>query len=286
MNTLGNVVNLKKNCRWIYLAVGTMALLFAGIIYAWSILKVPFSENFGWSDNDLATVFMITLSCFCLGCIFSGFLMHRLGARNILLIGALLSAGGFTLVSRISGSSIIPLFIGYGLLAGTGIGIVYNCILVVINAWFQDKKGLSIGILMMGFGASSMLFGNIASFLIASPAFGWRNVFFAFALCIGTMVCIAALFLRLPPSDNASAADAAKRLSEPEINYSPRSLLRRKSFWLLFIAMSLIGSVGSSVFGFSRDFSLSIGINAQIAALLVGVLSIANGFGRVLAGLL
>ena len=41
----------KTNIRWLYLAVGTFAMLFAGILYAWSILKAPFSVEFGWSNG-------------------------------------------------------------------------------------------------------------------------------------------------------------------------------------------------------------------------------------------
>ena len=43
----------KTNIRWLYLAVGTFAMLFAGILYAWSILKAPFSVEFGWSQSHL-----------------------------------------------------------------------------------------------------------------------------------------------------------------------------------------------------------------------------------------
>ena len=46
----------KTNIRWLYLAVGTFAMLFAGILYAWSILKAPFSVEFGWSPSDLTVV--------------------------------------------------------------------------------------------------------------------------------------------------------------------------------------------------------------------------------------
>ena len=35
--------------RWLYLAVGTVTMLFAGIIYAWSILKTPLATEFGWA---------------------------------------------------------------------------------------------------------------------------------------------------------------------------------------------------------------------------------------------
>ena len=35
--------NTKQNLsvRWAYLVIGVIAMLFAGIIYAWSILKAP-----------------------------------------------------------------------------------------------------------------------------------------------------------------------------------------------------------------------------------------------------
>lgn len=54
----------KTNIRWLYLAVGTFAMLFAGILYAWSILKAPFSVEFGWSPSDLTLNFTITMSFF------------------------------------------------------------------------------------------------------------------------------------------------------------------------------------------------------------------------------
>ena len=57
----------KTNIRWLYLAVGTFAMLFAGILYAWSILKAPFSVEFGWSPSDLTLNFTITMSFFCMG---------------------------------------------------------------------------------------------------------------------------------------------------------------------------------------------------------------------------
>ena len=69
--------------RNIYLAVGTVGLLFAGILYAWSILKVPLSSEFGWTNSQLATSYTITISLFCLGCIAGGDAVS--GAATVIL---------------------------------------------------------------------------------------------------------------------------------------------------------------------------------------------------------
>lgn len=39
--------------RWFYLAIGVIAMLFAGILYAWSILKSPLTAEFGWGPQNL-----------------------------------------------------------------------------------------------------------------------------------------------------------------------------------------------------------------------------------------
>ena len=51
--------NLAK--RWLYLACGVFAMLFSGVLYAWSILKIPFKEIFAWSDSSLALNFTLTM---------------------------------------------------------------------------------------------------------------------------------------------------------------------------------------------------------------------------------
>ncbi|MBE6815577.1 MAG: OFA family MFS transporter, partial [Ruminococcaceae bacterium] len=57
--------NLTK--RWFYLFTGVFTMLFSGVLYAWSILKIPFKEDFGFSDSTLAFNFTLTMCFFCLG---------------------------------------------------------------------------------------------------------------------------------------------------------------------------------------------------------------------------
>lgn len=100
----------KTNIRWLYLAVGTFAMLFAGILYAWSILKAPFSVEFGWSPSDLTLNFTITMSFFCMGGLLGAQISKRMGSRFAIVISGLLASGGFALTSLLTGTSVALLY--------------------------------------------------------------------------------------------------------------------------------------------------------------------------------
>ena len=57
-----NKTNPHISVRWRYLTIGVIAMLFAGILYAWSILKSPLSSAFGWSASQLALNFTLAMS--------------------------------------------------------------------------------------------------------------------------------------------------------------------------------------------------------------------------------
>ena len=76
---------LKK--RALDLAAGTIAMLFAGVIYAWSLLKVPLAKNFGWSASALTLNFTLTMCTFCLGGFLGGRLAAKWGARPVVAAG-------------------------------------------------------------------------------------------------------------------------------------------------------------------------------------------------------
>ena len=72
--------------RALYLVAGVFTMLFSGVLYAWSILKIPFKEVFGWSDSALALNFTLTMCTFCLGAFFGSLICRRIGPKITLLI--------------------------------------------------------------------------------------------------------------------------------------------------------------------------------------------------------
>ena len=95
--------------RWLYLIIGTAVLLFLGLIYAWSIFKVPFSGIFpDWTIAQMSLTFTISMIFFCLGGFAGGLLSKRFSVRVRYLISAVMLFVGFFAVSTLKADSPAP----------------------------------------------------------------------------------------------------------------------------------------------------------------------------------
>lgn len=275
--------------RWFNLAIGVVAMLFAGVLYAWSILKAPLATEFGWGTSQLALNFTLAMSFFCVGGLLGAQLSKRAGSRIALIIAGLLSASGFILTALLRDASVVMLYISYGVLAGLGIGIAYNVLIATVSAWFPDKKGLCSGCLMMGFGASALILGNAANALFKSDI-GWRSTFIILGVAICVVLFLAGLLLQKPSEDitlpQPKVTKSAGTENFESKDYTSGQMLRRPSFWMAFICISFLAAVGSSVISFAKDLALSVKAPESLAVSLVGVLSVCNGLGRILTGAL
>jgi len=278
-------MNTQTKCsvRWTYLIIGVIAMLFAGVLYAWSILKDPFVNT--WTVSALALNFTLAMGFFCIGGLLGARLSKKAGHRIALIVAGILSALGFILTAKLSGM----LYLTYGVLAGTGIGIAYNVTIATVSAWFPDKKGLCSGCLMMGFGASALLLGNVADSLFKS-SLGWRNTYMLIGGAICVVLVLAGLLLKKPDENTVLPEAKTKKAATAETfekkDYTSGQMLCRGSFWMAFISISFLAAVGSSVISFAKDLALSVKAPEALAVSLVGVLSICNGVGRILTGAL
>ena len=284
-----NKMNSNISIRWIYLIIGVIAMLFAGVLYTWSILKAPLASEFGWSTSALALNYTLAMTFFCVGGLLGAQLFKRVGTRIALIIAGMLAASGFTTTGLLQGTSVAMLYLSYGVLASMGIGIAYNVLIATVSAWFPDKKGLCSGCLMMGFGASALILGNVANALFKSDI-GWRTTYIILGIAICIILITASLFLQKPGTDitlpKPNVPKASKEEDFQQQDYTSGQMLRRPSFWMAFICISFLAAIGSSVISFAKDLALSVGAAETLAVSLVGVLSVCNGLGRILTGTL
>jgi OFA family oxalate/formate antiporter-like MFS transporter len=278
--------NLKK--RYIYLAVGVFTMLFSGVLYAWSILKTPFKADYNWSDSVLALNFTLTMCFFCLGAFFGSLICKKIGPKVTLILAGILVGIGFSSTGLLSAETPSLLYLTYAVLAGSGIGISYNVVVSTVNAWFPDKKGFCSGCLMMGFGVSTLLLGNLISKFFEMPSIGMSKAYIILGVVIGIVLVFAGLILRRPDTNVVFPETKAKKASVKEAfevrDFTTKEMLKSFTFWRAFAFMALITAVGNSVISFARDLVLSVDAAPALATTLVGVLSIFNGVGRILTG--
>lgn len=274
--------------RWIYLAVGVFTMLFSGVLYAWSILKIPFKEVFAWSDSALAFNFTLTMCFFCLGAFAGSLICKKIGPRITLVLAGILVGVGFAGTGLLNAEQLILLYITYAFFAGSGIGIAYNVVVSTVSAWFPDRRGLCSGCLMMGFGISTLLLGNIVSKLFEHPAMGWDKTYIFLGITLAVVLLAAGWILRRPTADVKLPAPEKKKNAAEETferkDFSTVEMLKSFTFWRAFVCMAFITAVGNSVISFARDLVLSVDAAPALATTLVGVLAVFNGLGRILTG--
>ncbi len=274
---------------WLYLLLGFIIQLFIGLIYAWSILKVPLLEEFHWTATQLALTYSLSICFFAFGGILSGMISDKVNVRARMLVSALLISSGFLISACLDGRSTVPLHIAYGVFVGTGTGIVFNTVISETMKWFPNRKGLCSGVLGIGYGLSSLLFGNISAQLIDNPIVGWRATYALLGVSPGFIVLLGAILMRTPREtmDNAIISCHMENMAiEESRNYSSKEMLHRFSFWKLFIFFTLLASIGSTALSFAKEYSITLGGSEFFSLNLVGVISVCNGLGRISAGIL
>lgn len=274
-------VEQSKKVRWGYLALGVILLLCLGLIYAWSVFRAPLEAEFGWSKAQTSVTFSVSMTMFCLGGLTSGIVSGKKGPRFTLAACAVCLLLGFSLASRIN--SLPGIYITYGGFCGFGVGLGYNATISTLMRWFPDKQGLVSGITLMGFGFGGMLLGTLGASLIT--ALGWRTTFLIFAVAFAVIMLVGALLLRTAENAFVEAVATGGKKKEAVEETPWREMLRRPNFWLCFVWAVILSAAGLAIINEATTYAAPfVGGNLTRAAALAGMVSIANGVGRVISG--
>ncbi len=253
-----------------------------GAAYAWSVFRIPLAKEFGWSIAEVSATF--TICWFFLGCTaaLGGLWLNRLGPRTVAVIAGILWGGGVFL-SSFSAHKLWLLYLGYGVIGGSGLGTGYIVPIAVLVKWFPDRRGLITGIAVAGFGAGALIAAPIAGELIRSvglmPTFAWLGAAY------GVFAVLSGLFMQNPPEGWHPAGwqpTAAQLTQRSNRDFSLGESLRTWQWWALCGLMSINTIAGLSILSQAAPIFQEMGkMSAGTAATLVGVISIANGVGRI-----
>lgn len=275
MNTKSDHLGL---LRLGYLAVAVLLLLCLGLIYAWSVFRTPLEQEFGWNKAQTSGIFSISMMTFCLGGLTSGIISGKKGTRFTLVCCALCLAAGFIGAARVT--TLYGIYISYGGLCGFGVGLGYNAVLGLIIRWFPDNQGFVSGISMMGFGLGGMVLGILGARMIT--LLGWRTTFWLLGVIFSLLMLAGGTILRAPPKA-CSREMRAPAYAVEELTW--QEMLHRRNFWIFAAWAVVMTAAGLAIINEATTYAADfVGGDLVRAAALGGLISVANGVGRVLFG--
>ncbi len=278
----------KVKNRWL-MAIGAMAIhMCIGSVYAWSVYVNPIQSTMAWTLTDVTITFSVAI--FFLG--LSAALMGKFVEKNGPRVAATLAAVLFGLGTIGSGLAIhleskTLLYLTYGVLGGTGLGIGYISPVSMLVKWFPDRRGMATGLAIMGFGFASAISGPAIKLLIDSE--GISSTFYILGAIYFIVMFSAAQYLSNPPegympeSLSKAISEGKKKIKEDLANITRDEAIKTGRFYGLWIMLFINVTCGIAIISVASPLlQETIGISALAAASAVGLMGIFNGAGRIM----
>jgi OFA family oxalate/formate antiporter-like MFS transporter len=286
---------LTKTHRVRYAALAIFTEFILGVLYTWSVFRGPLAKLHGWSEAQTVAPYRYSILTFAIAMIFAGVWQDRKGPRIVGTVSGILLSLGCVLAGIFSGS-VTGLILSYGLLCGFGVGFGYVPPIATCIKWFPDRRGMIVGISVMGAGFGPLLYGPVIERLIGKDPAAWQttipHTFFILAGLFAVCVIGAAQFMKLPPPDWKPADLKPERWTPPveraaTIDVTPTTMIRTWQFYALWAFDFLGSSVGLVAIGAAAPLIQEVSrvsVAAFSGGIAVGVMSVFNGSGRLIWG--
>lgn len=267
------------NKRWVYVIIGAVIHLILGAIYAFSVFRKPLESFWNISVTESGLPYLVFLAAFGYTMPFGGIILEKIGPKKTSILGSLLVGAGWMLASFSPNIYVLTLL--YGLLGGVGVGITYGVPIIVSAKWFPDKRGLAIGLTVLGFGLSALVMAPLMTYLILMlgplTTFGYLGTSFLLTLFL------LSLPLKFPPED--FSLKSQNSIQSTQFNYTPYQMLKTKCFYALWLTYTIGTTAGLMTIGISAPFGREVArVDPITSGLAVSIFAVFNGFGRPLFG--
>lgn len=215
-------------------------------------------------------------------------------ARAAMLAGAVLSGVGFFSIAH--SSNLVIAHLGFAVCGGIGVGLVYTTGISIVGKWYPERRGAKTGFVCSGFAYGAVPFIFVFSYALRPDTYVW--LLDGVGVFMLVIVASCGMFFRDPPKNWwpadidplrwAASTSGAKSLAKnpPAFRqYTPLEAIRTGMLPLMWLSLGI--TAGVSLFGISYmvPFAKDLGFAPMVVAMAAGVLSVINGAGRAITGM-
>jgi MFS family permease len=274
---------MAKNRWWVLVAsfLGMACGPGPVLVFAMAVFMKPITEDLGIGRTLLSSASIVASLIGIAGPPSVGYLIDRFGARKVLIPGILLFALGLSGHALITASAFViyVMFMFGNLFSSAASPVPFG---IVIARWFDDMRGLALGIAMAGIGVGTALLPQLAAFLVGH--YGWRLSFLGLAATIVIFSWIpVVLFVQEPP-----IFEESRKRHDSAVAHLP-GLTAREAFadwrwWAMTVAFFLGAVAINGTLTHVVALLADRGVPLPVAARSLGTAGFALIFGRMISG--
>ncbi len=283
---------------WYMVAASVVAntIFSAAFFQGFGVLIIPIERTFGWDRWVISAAMSLRQLQSGIVSPTVGFLLDRFSARKLIFWSAVISGAGFIGLGFTTGLLTFFLFFVIICLGASGVSHAVTWP-VIISRWFRRNRGLAIGLAVMGpiFGTPLVILNTQIE-----QAHGWRVVLIAYGAIVLIGITLLSMLVRDrpepyglrpdgdPPQENSaiehSAGPAPRRA---DAGLTLRAVLRTKDFWLFAGYLSGTFTINSAIqVHMIPYFEQDVGLTAAWAAVVMSIVYLTSGVGRIGGGYL
>jgi MFS family permease len=238
----------------------------------------------GWSVREGLLVLGLWVVCQAGVALPAAWVFRRTRRRSMPLLLAGAGLCGVALVTLAHAQGLVVVLLGYAVVGGAGVGLVYVACLGVVTEWFPERMAAATGVVSGAFGYGALPFVVVAGHLLGA---GNRVLILdGAAVLVVAFVGVGGILLRRPPGNwwpeqldpQQWAVDRRLNRSIPHNmpalrHFSLRAAVRTGMLPLMFVVVVLAAAMAF----FDLAFLASYGWPS------IAVLAVATGLGRYLS---
>ncbi len=138
-----------------------------------SVFDKAFLDEFHWSREELKMRESVTNGVTLFFIFISGMIIDKIRVRKMLLFGTFVlfaTLASYSFIENKYQAYLIHFFLGISMIAAGSV----SCI-ILVSTWFNEKKGLALGIVLVGTSLGGAIFSRLNNILF--DLYGWRQAF-------------------------------------------------------------------------------------------------------------
>lgn len=207
-----------------------LIMLMIGLTYTWSVFVTPLETSFGWNRTQTSLVLTLLLISYSVGNILTGIISKYTGYRTAAVAGSCLISIG--LVGAAFAGQFGWFAFCYGVVSGTGIGMLYHTTIAVTPPWYPGRQGTATGLLVMGYAFSASVLGPLCQFFLSR--YSIRSTLLILAALEAAVLLVCSFRLEVCPAAVTSSGTDEKDEERQETAVKGQKPLRRSVYEMVF----------------------------------------------------